>query len=274
MSGRAKTSASREPQTSGSVLSRPPLQEAIFEVRWPHRLDDENQPLSGSTEFKILLARFFDRVTASEEFADTEPLQPASLPDGVASGSVQYRWRSTLNPGVLLQIGPGVLTVNHVKPTEYHWELFFGQICWAIKSLRESHPKRAELSPKSVAFRYINSVRFDASAEETYTFLREKLHIDFRSPIGVLPPQVGTRAQNLKTQTSFMCNSPCGRVTLVFANVYVPEERILWQIVFDALGEDIPSLSEGVETWLMSAHQVIDTTFRNMIRGEMEAMFA
>jgi uncharacterized protein (TIGR04255 family) len=167
-----------------------------------------------------------------------------------------------------------VLTVNHVKPTEYHWGLFFGQICWAIKSLLESHPKRAELSPEAVAFRYINSVRFDASADETYAFLREKLHIDFRPPSGVLPPQVETKVCNLQTQTSFMCNSPGGRVTLLFANAYIPDERILWQIVFDALGEDTPSLSEGVETWLMSAHQVIDTIFRNMIRGELEAIFA
>jgi len=69
-----------------------------------------------------------------------------------------------------------------------------------------------------------------------------------------------------------MCSVPLGRITLAFANVHEPDDRLLWELLFDSQGADVPQLGEARE-WLTLAHDVIDVIFRNMISGELERRF-
>ena len=170
------------------------------------------------------------------------------------------------------------MTVNHVSPRDYDWTTFHEEICWSIDTLRASYADSPRFAAESLAFRYINSSPFDEDAQDVYGYLRDKLHVEFLPPIDVLPQGVDARARNLQTQTSFMCREPVGRLTLAFANAYAvddrgPASRLLWQIMFDVREEDVPDSLEGVHQWLEAAHGVIDTVFRNMIRGELEESF-
>jgi uncharacterized protein (TIGR04255 family) len=267
--------ASRQSDSAGSgkpegVFRNPPLQEAIFEARWEVGADTDN-PLAGDPDFKILLGRFHDRVSGA--YHNRESLPMASMPDVVAAGNVQYRWKAVNASGVFLQIGPGVMTLNHASPSDYHWPGFRDAAESALDLLATSHPGGPAFRPSTLMFRYLNGIRFDSTKGDTYEFLREKLHMDFVPPSAVLPAAVERRARNLQTQSSFMCSRPRGRVTLAFANIYEPEERLMWQIIFDSHAKDVPALV-AAHDWLESAHAIIDEIFRNMIRGELERSFA
>jgi uncharacterized protein (TIGR04255 family) len=262
----------RRDDEAGPLLSKPPLQEAIFEVRWA-LMPDSQTALAGDPHFKIAHARFFDKVSAV--YPKYEALEPASLPDTLAKGNAQYRWQSDRSPGLLVQLGPGLMTVNHVQPTMYRWELFRNACSWALKTLASVYPGDAGMKPDSIMFRYLNSVPFDSDTTEIHEFLQNKLHIGFAPIVSILPvDRVAPKPFHVHAQSSFVCDEPTGRVTVAVAQVHAPQERLLWQIVFDSRTPDIPEIRDGALQWLSSAHSVVDAIFRKMIRGDLEREFA
>lgn len=243
-----------------------------MEVRWPVHADD-SMPMAGDPHLKILIGRFSDAV--SKQFNGPEPLPAAALPDPLAAGNVQYRWKSKEEVGVLLQIGPGVLTVNHAEPSSYDWPPFRDTCERWLSMLVSLSKSQREVVPDRIMFRYINSIPFDFTKTNTFEFLRDHLHAEFAAPISILPAdRVSTSPQTFQAQSSFMCTIPPGRITLVFAHVHLPEERLLWQILFESAGSDVPSIPNALFEWLEQAHSVIDSIFRNMIKGDLERRFA
>ncbi len=87
-------------------LSKPPLVEAVFEIRF-----------STETAYGLIPGRMFDEL--SEIFPQVEELQTASLPlDVPLPVLVRHRFRSQ-DGTKLFQTGQGVLSVNHVAYTHY-----------------------------------------------------------------------------------------------------------------------------------------------------------
>lgn len=250
------------------LLRKPPLIEAILEVRWPFEADPRN--LMPDPGLKMMQARFFDRL--SNDFT-YQPLPLASVPDAVAVGNVQYRWSSVRHRGLLIQLGPGVMTVNHVDGPAYVWDSFKNECRSAVELLESASPVKP-FSATAISFRYINAIPFDSAKQDTFEFLRTKLHTPFSPPSDVLPRRIDPKASNLQSQTSFMCSNPRGRISLAFANVYQPEEKFVWQILFDSQGPDVPPFPDGIASWLKDAHGIIDEVFWNMIRGDLESAFS
>jgi hypothetical protein len=103
------------------ILKNKPLVEAIFELRW--ELQEHEPGMKIDPHYKILIGRIYDRINrVSAEYPFHEPLATATIPDEMVGYVVQHRFRKGENEWPLIQIGPGVITLNDTKG--YVWEDF------------------------------------------------------------------------------------------------------------------------------------------------------
>ena len=87
-------------------LPNKPLVESIFGIRWTV---SENSDNVVDRYHNLLLGKFQDKIQS--EYPFTEAL-PSFLPEPISGYAGQYRFRVNENEWPLIQIGPGVITVN------------------------------------------------------------------------------------------------------------------------------------------------------------------
>ena len=112
-------------------FKNPPLLEAIFELRWA--LDDNNDFNKIQFLFEDLYSRF------SKEYPFRENIVDATIPLPVLNGQPVRRFRKAENAYPLIQIGPGILTLNS-DSKNYLWEDFIGRSEKLINSFFELYP--------------------------------------------------------------------------------------------------------------------------------------
>lgn len=120
---------------SNKNLINKPLVEAILEVKW--QLNTIAQNVSIDPHYKLALGRLFDQL--SDEYPYHEQLPTATLPDEVSGYAVQHRFRCASNDWPLVQMGPGILTVNDTR--KYTWDDFSHRAINAVRKLSNVYPK-------------------------------------------------------------------------------------------------------------------------------------
>jgi uncharacterized protein (TIGR04255 family) len=259
----------RKVDVAGRNLKNKPLIEAILELKW--RLMSPTPGVELDPHYKILIGRMYDRV--STQYPEHEQLPTATLPDEWTGHTVQHRFRSGPNDWPLLQIGPGILTLNNTE--KYTWTDFRERSLSAIESLFHAYPKREELHIQSLLLRYIDGVDFDCSTENLLDFLREKLklRIDLPSSLFTESP-VQARPQLFSWQSSFSCSDPKGIVSARFATGQRKgSPALIWETLVQSIGNDIPAMPEGFVTWIDAAHGITDDWFFKLIEGDLERQF-
>ena len=157
-------------------LKKKPLVECILEMRWA--LTVPGPGMGADPHYKLLPGRVFDRL--QPEYPEHEQLPTASFPDEMLGHVVQHRFRVAANDWPLIQLGPGILTVNDTA--KYIWPDFRSRALVACRTLYEAYPKSSELKIESLVLRYIDAVDFDHSTEDTFAFLRDKMKVSVALP--------------------------------------------------------------------------------------------
>src|SRR3990170_3561524 len=146
-------------------LKNKPLVEAILEVRW--QLQGALPGPQTDPHYKFLLGRLFDRML--KDYPEHEQLPTANIPDEMVAHVVQHRFRVAANSWPLVQVGPGIFTVN--STADYKWEDFRLRVLAAIEKLYEAHPKVGDLKITNLILRYIDAVDFDYITINAFDFL-------------------------------------------------------------------------------------------------------
>lgn len=142
---------------SARKLKNAPLKEAIFEIFWDSPIDQNGMKID--KEFEISLGKFAHH--ASSFFPIHKRTIPQGAPIKFYGLPIHQFWRGhVLWP--VIQIGPGVLTVNDTDKN-YHWEeTYRPTIKNAIEILGKSYSNLPNFNKFSL--KYIDSV--DLKAEE------------------------------------------------------------------------------------------------------------
>ena len=149
------------------ILKNKPLVEAIFEIRW--ELQEPAPGMKIDPHYKILIGRIYDRV--KDEYPFHEPLPTSTMPDEIAGYVVQHRFRTDKDKWPLIQIGPGIITLNDTEG--YVWEDFEKRIHKVLDVLFEAYPEvNNNLRINWLLLRYIDSVDFDYEENNIFSFLR------------------------------------------------------------------------------------------------------
>lgn len=251
-------------------LKNKPLIEAILEVRW--KLQGTSPGSQTDPHYKLLLGRLYDRLL--KDYPEHEQLPTANIPDELVGHLVQHRFRVAANSWPLVQVGPGIFTVN--STADYKWIDFRPCVLSAIKKLYDAHPKIEDLKITNLILRYIDALEFDYTADNTFAFLKDKLKVNISLPNNLFKKTgVHDKPDSLISQFAFRCDKPNGIINIRFATGQKQNvTNIIWETTVESFGDDLPEMPQDFEGWIVSAHDLTDDWFFKMIEGELERRFA
>ena len=250
-------------------LKNKPLVEAILELKWAL----PSQPTQGiDPHYRLLLGRLSERV--EKDYPFHEPLPTAQIPDEMAVQMAQHRFRTGQAKWPLIQIGPGIMTVNETDG--YTWGDFKARCETAVKYLFEAHPAKNAFAVQGLTLRYIDAVEVDFSKESIFSFLRSKMKVAMSLPEALFDGnRVNSTPVAFNWQSSFLHDDPGGLVTLRFAvGKHKDKPALIWETLVQAGHDRMPSIPGGFSEWIDKAHGLTNDWFFKLIEGELEKRFS
>jgi len=255
---------------SREILTKKPLLEAIFELRWELR----QQPGRVATDphYKLLIGAMYDRVR--DDYGFHEPLPAANMPDEIAAYVVQHRFRESQNGWPLIQIGPGIVTLNDTAG--YVWEDFEKRVSRLLDSLFEAYPNaRRDLVVNKLLLRYVDGVVFDFETDNVFSFLKDNMKLNIHID-KMLFNNTGVKdfPKGLDLRVSFASTKPVGAIQLRFARgKKQTSDALIWETNVLTVGKEVPAGKDGILRWVQSAHTLTDDWFFKTISGELLGRF-
>ena len=249
-------------------LTNKPIVEAIFEIRW--ELLKQPNGIQIDPHYKILPGILFEKLRTDYPFH--ERLPSSNMPDEIASYVVQHRFRIEKDKWPLIQIGPGVLTVNETEG--YDWNNFRGRIKRVLDVLLTSYPELDSFKVSKLILRYINAVEFDYKHEDIFKFLKDKMKIRIEIENSLFKATgLGESALRHDLRFSFPSENPPGTFDLRLLkgnkNVVDKTEALVWDMLFNVFGEDVPCKLKDILTWIDAGHEIIESWFFKMTEGDL-----
>lgn len=251
-------------------LKRKPLVEVILEVHWA--LQPGPAPdIKRDPNYKFLLGTLFDAVRSA--YPHHEELPVASVPEELTPHVAHHRFRAEPGGWPVLQVGPGVFTVN--ETANYDWKSFERRINEAIRILVSAYPKREELKFEMLMLRFINAIPVNLGDTNVLTFLFEKMGTRISLPDAIFADElVNNTPIELTAQFVFPCRKPDGVLLLKFGSgKRGSEPALVFEIRFISRGQHVPVMPEGFTDWASAAHATVERTFFNLIAGDLEKEF-
>jgi len=252
------------------ILKNKPLVEAIFELRW--KLQEPAPGMKIDPHYKILIGRIYDRV--KDEYPFHEQLPTATMPDEIAGYVVQHRFRKDKDKWPLIQIGSGIITLNDTEG--YVWEDFENRLYHMVDVLFDAYPDvKNNLKINGSLLRYIDSVHFNYTENNIFSFLKKnlKISVDIYEKL-FEETGVGKLPLGFDLRFSFPVNKPKGAVSLRFVRgKRKNEDALIWETQVQSVGDYVPETKEQIKAWVIDAHALTDDWFFKMIDGELMRRF-
>lgn len=256
--------------SSPKILKNKPLIEAIFELRWG--LEERGPGIKIDPNYRILIGRIYDRL--KEEYPYHEQLPTATIPDEIAGYVVQHRFRRGQDMWPLVQIGPGIMTVNDTEG--YTWSDFKKRAIQAVDALFEAYPStQMNLKISSTLLRYIDAINFDFAKNDIFAFLAKHMKIELNlNPKLFDNTTVDKLPLGLDYRVSFRCSRPKGIIHLRFARGKKKDsDALIWETMVQSSSGDAPVNKPEIAKWLEHAHYITDDWFFKLIEGELLRRF-
>lgn len=247
-------------------LKNKPLAEAIFELRW------ELQDKAPSGEYidayySMLIGALYTKV--KEEYGFHEPLPTADIPDRFAPYTLQHRFRRGRNKWPLIQVGPGIITLNDTE--NYVWTDFKERIFKLVDIILEIHPNSANMEFNSIYLLYIDAIEFDYESSEVFKFLKEKMKTEINIYEGLFEDTgVITSPSVLDLRLSFPSTMPKGSINMRIAQGKKADKNsLILETAVISSGENTPKDKNGIAIWVDSAHNLTHDWFFKIIEGDL-----
>jgi len=250
------------------ILSNPPLVEAIFELHWELR----EESASVEPYYGILAGRIFEKLR--DDYPFHEPLPAAQVPAEVAAHMIQHRFRKGENRWPLVQVGPGIVTMNHVKEG-FKRDIFHRGIHTFVQTLLSIYAEGQKPKFNRLMLRYIDAVDFDYQAENISDYIARTLKTDLRAE-GSLFEGTGVSASPTALDSTFFFASekPTGQLRLRYDRGKRNERDLLrWETIVETAGQNVPQNADEIAVWADDADELIHKVFFRMIEGELMESF-
>ena len=255
---------------SSKVLKNKPLVEAIFELKW---LLPESNGVQADPNYKLLIGRLYERI--KENYPYHEELPTAELPDEISSYLIQHRFRKEKDKWPLIQIGPGILTLNDTE--NYSFEDFQKRITSLLLDFMEMFPEGNKPQISNLVLRYVDAIEFDYEGKNILDFLQTALKTKVEMPHALFEnTEVDSQPIGLDIGLSFSCNRPKStRIALKFGKAAKKGggRGLMWETTCVTKDKDACGTSESIQQWIKEAHDLTDRWFFILIEGELLKRF-
>jgi len=235
-------------------------------------LDAKEESARIDPHYKLLIGRMFDRI--GEDYPVHVQLPAASMPDEIVSHVVQHQFRKTEHGWPLVQLGPGVLTLNDTDG--YVWSNFESRISRIVAALYEGYPSSTDiLRPTALILRYIDAVEFEFDKENVFDFLSHMLKTTVRIDQKVFEATgVQQSPQNVDMSLTFQSDQPIGVAHIrIVRGSKNGNDALVWETQVQSGGKDTPKSVDTILAWVRQAHSLTHAWFFNMISGELLERF-
>jgi uncharacterized protein (TIGR04255 family) len=239
-------------------LSKAPLQEVIFEANWELDVHGEtNQLFDPGYE---LAQGLFAEIVQNEFPVHKQVIPPFFPPQLLAQAQkpVHQFWKAERQWPVL-QLGPGVLTVNDTEKN-YVWESTFRPMAEkALDAVYKSY--QSKLRFNKVNLRYIDAADFAAVPRtELFDFIRKNLQTRVEKDF-----EIEGSLSNLNVSQTYTLDEG-SQLTLVISTGERNKVRaVVWQT---AISKEGIQKTEEIKQWLVYSHSTISNLFKRMLRKE------
>lgn len=243
-------------------LKNKPLVEALLEVRWSL---DGPPGMATDPYYQLLIGRLFDRV--QERFPVWLKLPVADVPEHMVPYTPQHQFRSKPDGWPLLQLGPGILTVNDTEG--YVWDGFKELCGFALAALFAVYPESAErLKIFEVSLRYIDADTLDGGSPLDFL---SKLKVDLKIPDTLFAnDRVESQPLGVGVSLVYPTQAPKGAIQLRFGQGKKQDkDALIWETQLISRGADAPGSSDAMDAWLDQAHGITHDWFMALIEGEL-----
>jgi uncharacterized protein (TIGR04255 family) len=255
-------------------LKNSPLVEAWLEIRWNLSLDPKTG-IPTDSSYPFALGIFFKSV--KDVFKHREEL-PSSQAPILIPYSVQHRFRTEKDGWPLLQLGPGIASLNFGK--EYTWHSFKSRASYFREQLLNAY-QGTELKTVAVFLRYRNAYPYDYSSKNLLDFFK-RLNIQIEFPQNI-PGAASTAEfplqQNLTFQYDLVQPKGTGKINIASAisSEKSPDDKnIVWDLEIGSVNEDAPDINDEIafSQWLADAHTILHEWFFSLIEGSLFQEFS
>lgn len=237
-----------------SKLPKAPLVEVIFELRWvlPSAQIQDAQYIAGDLYHLI-----------KDNYPYREALQ--QLPPGLVIQAPTHRFRHERNGYPLVQVGPGLLTVN-ITDEKYFWNDFLADITSVLRHFQTVY-KFDEEQVLTAHLRYIDFLAFDFDKQDVFKYLEEKLHL--KVDFGFLNYE---KAKVDNTVLAVGLKIPEGELHISISNGKNSKGNS--GIAINTLiTNKLDSSTKDIVEWLGKAHEITRSVFKEMTKGELQKQF-
>lgn len=262
------------------TLENAPLLESIFELHWKLEpswttssgMNAMHLPMQSNTpapfqldkNYRLFLAKISDKL--QKEYPVYNPLPQANLPDEMVAHLVQHRFQSE-DQVPLVQIGPGVLTVNH--GFGYSWGDFKCRIQQVVDLFYESYPQPQSLVLENVSLKYIDGFSLDYEKEDSIEFIRKNLNLDIVIPNDVFGERINQKSVGANIQISFKTDNPDGIFNMTLSTgLHEQQKKLIWQL-WVATANHPSNFRDEFDSWLDVTHGNIEGWFFKSLAGDL-----
>ena len=250
-----------------SKLRNPSLKEAIAELRWS--LAPASTPgLLIDPHYKLLPGKI--ATALEEDYPWIDELSSAEMPEEIAAYTVQYQFRTSEEGFPLVQLGPGIITLNQLGK-DYEWDDFERRINKVFSTLRSVHPNGKQLKPTLLLLRYIDAFSCKDATDNVLSFLRDKLKTtilldkEILGKIGVTSEPTG-----LDFRAAYPLADSGNSLRFRFGTGKVDEEpALVLETVVQLEGRSVPTDQREILDWFAKAHEITHKWFFAIVEGEL-----
>jgi len=240
-----------------SKLPKAPLIEVIFEIKW----DITNK--ADILDFQYIHGDLYSRLR--DKYPYRENVLPPEVPLEVVKGLPVFRYRKDKNCYPLIQVGPGLLTVN-TNDDEYYWDTYLVEINSTLENFNNIYSKFTGLM-LSPSITYIDFFEVDFTKTNPLDFINENLGLtveqNFLEKGNLTAKEVNLTFNNTSGDNLLSLNLRSGK----FNN----KEGVVMQTKI--IGKKTKYSNEQLNSWLNETHEVCSKTFKKITGGKLYHSF-
>lgn len=234
-----------------SKLPKAPLLEVIFEIKW----DIINK--SDIINFQYLHGDLYSKL--KDEFPFRENLVPPEIPFEMVKGTPIYRFRKNEKGYPLVQIGPGLLTINTIDDV-YYWESFRAEVKNTIDAFTNVFPKYDELKLSPI-LTYIDFFEINSENQNILDFINQNLHLNIQQDF-IAENKASINDMNLTF--NYQLKKDILSLNLRNGNINNNKDGIVLQTKM--IGSKEVYTPESLLNWLNNAHDFCSDLFKKITK--------
>jgi uncharacterized protein (TIGR04255 family) len=239
-----------------SKLPNAPLLEVVFELRW------QIKQKSDLTKYQYLVGDLYSQI--KDKYPYRENLTPPEIPIDFLVNNPVHRFRVEKNKYPLVQVGPGVITLNTTEEY-YYWEDFYQSAESLTNSFFNVYPIDTESFKPNLS--YFDFFKINFKENNVNDFVNSFLNLTHSQDF----IEINTNPFDLDVGFFYLIDLGKLSVTLKKGQNSQSEEGIVMQM--SLIGEKSSTNNENLLTWLGSAHSFLSDLFKKITHGELYNSF-